>query len=122
MKLMSSNRRSSCSDFVYWLVRGDPMVSSDGRTASAPYTRKNGGVCTLGLTIDLGVRWRCIADLGAHLLTELEKGCARELRAIIGDDAVGDAESYEDAANELHRCCCGNLPDWLCFRPLGELI
>src|SRR5438105_10595084 len=79
-----------------------------------------GGVCTLDLTVALGVRRRCVADLGAHLLAKLNKGS--ELRAIVGDDAVSDAEPYEDAVDELHSYRCGNLPDWLGFRPLGELI
>src|SRR5438132_11526141 len=81
-----------------------------------------GGVCTLGLTVALGVRWRCIADLGAHLLAKLNKGRACELCTIVGDDTVGDAEPYEDAKDELHSCCCGNLPIWLSFRPLKQLI
>src|SRR5204863_6634647 len=128
-----------------------------GRTASAPYTRKNGvspvarlhrrellgplpsppmesverphfeaveygGVCTLVLIVTLGVRWRCIADLGAHLLTKLDKGRACELRAVVGDDAVGDAKSCEDTADELHGGCCGDAPDRLHLRPFGELV
>ena len=81
-----------------------------------------GGVRTLDLTVALGVCRRCVADLGAHFLAELDEGSACELRAVVGDDAVGDAKPDEDVADELHSCCCGNLLDWLRFGPLSELI
>ena len=80
------------------------------------------GVGTLDLVVALRVGWLCVADLGAHLLAKLDEGRTCELRAIIGDDAVGDTEPHEDAADELHGCCCGNLPDRLRFRLFGELI
>ena len=81
-----------------------------------------GGVCNLSLTVALGVRWRCIADLGAHLLAELNEGRACELRAVVGDDAIGDTEPCEDAADELHDSCYGDLADRFNFRPLDELV
>src|SRR5207244_3529569 len=72
----------------------DPLRSPRMEPIKSPRLEavEYGGICTLYLTVALGMRWRCVADLGAHLLAELNIGRTRELCTIVSDDAVGDAE------------------------------
>ena len=44
---------------------------------------------------------RSEADLGAKILDVLHEGAARELRAIVGDDPVGNPEMENNRPEEL---------------------
>ena len=55
-------------------------------------------------------------------VAESEEGAAGELSAIVGDDAVGDAESVDDVQKELDGPLCSDRGDWFCFNPLCELV
>ena len=47
---------------------------------------------------------------------------ASELRAVVGDDAVGDPETAHEALDELDRGTGWDGADDFHFRPLGELV
>ena len=79
-------------------------------------------VGALGLAVAAWMSDGGIADLRAEVGTVGLEQPAGELRAIVGDDAVGYAEAANQTLDEFHRRSCRDVPDWFHFRRLGELV
>ena len=47
---------------------------------------------------------------------------AYEVRSMVGDDTVRDAEPIDDVEEELDRLFRADVGDGLCLDPLGELV
>ena len=58
-------------------------------------------ICPLRLTVASRMSNRSEADLGAKVLDVLHEDAARELRAVVGDDPVGDPKTANNRPEEL---------------------
>lgn len=76
----------------------------------------------LGLIVALRVSHGGVANAGADFFTIFHEGMAGELRAMVGDDAVWDSKSGDDALDELNGEVLVNLGNLLGLRPLSEFI
>ena len=65
---------------------------------------------------------RSVADLRSKVITVGFEEIASELRAVVGDDAVGDPETAHEALDELNRGTSWDGADGFHFHPLGELV
>ena len=79
-------------------------------------------VGAFSLAIAPGVRHRSIADLCSKVSIVYFEEVTGELRAIVGDDAVGDPEMAHKALDEFNRGTDWDGADNFHFRPLGELV
>ena len=137
---------------------------SQGKTASAPYTIKNGvypvvrfGVvrsphsmesssstqcvldsfkdrtnlglmplmirpCSLDLTVSLRVIDRSIIELNAHVAAPKFYHVGCKVRAIIGDDAVGNAITVYNPGYKVYHWSGFGRFNWFGFYPFGEFI
>ena len=76
----------------------------------------------LSLTIAPGVCYRNVANLHSKVSIICLEEIASELRAVIGDDAVGDPEPAYESLDELDRGAGRDGADGFYLRPLGELV
>ena len=90
----------------------------------APYLEalEDLSVCSLRLAVAARVSYRDVANLHAKVGAVGLEEAAGELRAIVGDDVVGDAEEAHQTLDELHRRSHRDVADWLHLRPLGEFV
>ena len=63
-----------------------------------------------------------IVELDAHFVAPRFHLIGREIRAIIGDDAVGDTVSVYDPGYEVYYWSGFGRFDWFGFYPFGELV
>ena len=61
------------------------------------------GVGSLRLPVASWVSHRGVGDLGAKAAAVGLEGAAGELRAVVGDDAVGHAKAADQPPDEFHR-------------------
>ena len=101
-----------------WVITGLQLLI-EGPGLEAPQDLR---VSTLDLTVTPGVGHRSVADLRSKVSTVWFEEVTGELRAIVGDDAVGDPETAHEALDELNRRTSWDGADGFHFRPLGELV
>ena len=68
------------------------------------------------------MRHRSVADLRSKVSTVRFEEITGELRAIIGDDAVGDPKTAHEALDELDHRDSWDGADGFNLRPLSELV
>ena len=79
-------------------------------------------VGTFVLTIAPGACHRSVANLRSKVSTVGFEEVTGELRAVVGDDAVGEHETAHEALDELDRGAGWDGADGFHFRPLCELV
>ena len=79
-------------------------------------------VSAFGLTITPGVGHRSVAEIRCKVSTVCFEEIIGELRAIVGDDAVGDPEAAHETLDELDRRADWDGADSFHLRPLGEVV
>ena len=74
------------------------------------------------LAVAPGVCYRSIANLHSKVSTICLEEITSELRAVIGDDAVGDPKTDHEALDELDCRASWDGADGFNLRPLSELV